>query len=56
MGVYGRFFGAFWSEISLNNKISAGYSIIGGTVPAADLQPYIDLAISQVSTLSDVGS
>ena len=34
----------------------AGYSILGGTVPAADLQPYIDLAISQVSTLDNVSS
>ncbi|KAF8600840.1 glycoside hydrolase [Ceratobasidium sp. AG-I] len=28
--------------------VYAGYSILGGTVPAADLQPYIDLAISQI--------
>ncbi|QRV80273.1 alpha-L-arabinofuranosidase [Ceratobasidium sp. AG-Ba] len=28
--------------------IYAGYSILGGTVPEADLQPYIDLAISQI--------
>ncbi|KAG8705329.1 hypothetical protein FRC09_003029 [Ceratobasidium sp. 395] len=28
--------------------VYAGYSILGGTVPEADLQPYIDLAISQI--------
>ncbi|KAG8764049.1 hypothetical protein FRC12_008310 [Ceratobasidium sp. 428] len=31
--------------------VYAGYSILGGTVPEADLQPYIDLAISQVVML-----
>ncbi|KAG8745044.1 hypothetical protein FRC10_009018 [Ceratobasidium sp. 414] len=33
--------------------VYAGYSILGGTVAAADLQPYIDLAISQGSELTD---